>query len=143
MARKCTSSAVEIDVSEEQRWRDKLTPEEYRICREKGTEPPFSGEYYNNHADGRYRCKCCGAVLFQSGNKYDSGSGWPSFDRPAADGVVRREEDLSLGMRRVEVMCDNCGSHLGHVFEDGPRETTGERYCVNSLSLDFEADADG
>ena len=130
-------------MNEDQKWRDKLTPEEYRICREKGTEPPFSGLYYDNHADGRYRCKCCGAVLFESGDKYDSGSGWPSFDRPSADAVIRREEDLSHGMRRVEVMCGNCGSHLGHVFEDGPRETTGERYCINSLSLDFEAESDG
>ena len=130
-------------MSEDQKWRDKLTPEEYRICREKGTEPPFSGEYYHNHADGRYRCKCCGEVLFEAGDKYDSGSGWPSFDRPAADDVIRYEEDLSLGMRRVEVMCQRCGCHLGHVFDDGPRDTTGQRYCINSLSLDFEAETDG
>lgn len=130
-------------MSEKQNWRDKLSPEEYRVCREKGTEPPFSGEYYHNHAAGQYRCKCCGETLFHSGNKYDSGSGWPSFDQPAADDVIRYEEDRSLGMRRVEVMCDRCGSHLGHVFDDGPRETTGQRYCINSLSLDFEAETDG
>ncbi len=126
-------------MNDDERWREKLSAEEYRICREKGTEAPFSGEYYHNHATGKYRCKCCGEVLFDSGDKYESGSGWPSFDRPAADGAVRREEDFSLGMHRVEVMCEKCGCHLGHVFDDGPRDTTGQRYCINSLSLNFEA----
>ncbi len=125
-------------MNDDKQWRDKLSAEEYRVCREKGTEAPFSGEYYHNHRDGSYRCKCCGEVLFESGDKYDSGSGWPSFDRPANDGVIRYEQDDSLGMRRVEVMCERCGCHLGHVFDDGPRDSTGKRYCINSLSLNFE-----
>ncbi len=129
-------------MNDDERWRDRLSAEEYRVCREKGTEPPFSGEYYHNRESGRYLCKCCGEVLFESGDKYDSGSGWPSFDRPASDQVIRYEEDLSLGMRRVEVMCDRCGCHLGHVFDDGPGDTTGKRYCINSLSLNFEAAGD-
>jgi len=129
-------------MSDEQQWKDKLSTEEYRVCRQKGTEAPFSGEYYHNHQAGRYRCKCCGELLFESSNKYDSGSGWPSFDRPVSDQVIHYEEDTSLGMRRVEVSCEHCGCHLGHVFDDGPRESTGKRYCVNSLSLDFEAAAD-
>lgn len=129
-------------MNNDDQWRDKLSAEEYRVCRQKGTEPPFSGEYYNNHEAGRYLCKCCGEALFDSGDKYDSGCGWPSFDKPAADQVIRYEEDNSLGMRRVEVMCDRCGSHLGHVFDDGPMETTGKRYCINSLSLNFEASGD-
>lgn len=126
-------------MNDDEQWRGKLSAEEYRVCREKGTEPPLSGEYYHNHADGSYRCKCCGEVLFDSTHKYDSGSGWPSFYRPAGDQVIRYEEDNSLGMHRVEAMCDRCGSHLGHVFDDGPRDSTGKRYCINSLSLDFEA----
>ena len=121
-------------------WKDKLNAEEYYVCREKGTEPPFSGEYYNNHETGSYVCRCCGAPLFSSTNKYDSGSGWPSFDRSVSDTAIDYESDRSLGMVRTEIMCKNCGSHLGHVFEDGPRETTGQRYCVNSLSLKFEAE---
>jgi peptide-methionine (R)-S-oxide reductase len=129
-------------MTEEQQWKDKLSAEEYRVCRQKGTEAPFSGEYYQNHQAGRYLCKCCGELLFESSDKYDSGSGWPSFDRPASDQVIHYEEDSSLGMHRVEVSCDHCGCHLGHVFEDGPRESTGKRYCVNSLSLDFEAAGD-
>ena len=129
-------------MSEDEKWRDKLSAEEYRVCREKGTEPPFSGEYYHNHESGSYLCKCCGEVLFESADKYDSGSGWPSFDRPASEQVIRYEQDYSHGMQRVEVMCDRCGCHLGHVFDDGPRESTGKRYCINSLSLDFEAGGD-
>ncbi len=121
-------------------WKDKLSAEEYRICREKGTEPPFSGEYYNNHDAGSYLCRCCGEPLFSSTNKYDSGSGWPSFDRSVSDTAIDYESDHSLGMTRTEIMCKHCGSHLGHVFPDGPRETTGQRYCVNSLSLKFEAE---
>lgn len=126
-------------MSDDNQWRDKLSPEEYRICREKGTEPPFSGKYNDNKEAGRYLCKCCGEELFDAGNKFDSGSGWPSFDRPTSDQVIHHEEDASLGMRRVEVTCERCGCHLGHVFDDGPRESTGKRYCINSLSLDFEA----
>lgn len=124
------------------KWRDRLSAEEYRVCREKGTEAPFSGEYNDNKRAGSYRCKCCGEALFDSAAKFDSGSGWPSFDQPVADGTIRYEEDNSLGMRRVEIMCERCGCHLGHVFPDGPRETTGQRFCVNSLSLDFEARED-
>lgn len=122
----------------DEHWREKLNAEEYRICRQKGTEPPFSGKYYENKKAGSYLCKCCGEELFSSQSKYDSGSGWPSFDRPVKEEAIRYERDDSLGMSRVEIMCDKCGCHLGHVFEDGPRETTGQRYCVNSLSLDFK-----
>lgn len=125
-------------MNNEDPWREKLTPEEYRICRQKGTEHPYSGEYYNHKKDGRYVCKCCGEALFDSSSKYDSGSGWPSFDRPVNDDAIRYERDNSLGMMRVEIMCEKCGCHLGHVFEDGPRETTGQRFCVNSLSLNFK-----
>lgn len=129
-------------MNDDEQWRDKLSAEEYRVCREKGTEAPFSGEYYHNHASGRYLCKCCGEELFDSGDKYESGSGWPSFDRPASEQAVRLEQDASLGMARVEVICERCGCHLGHVFDDGPRESTGKRFCINSLSLDFEASGD-
>jgi len=129
-------------MSDDDKWRNKLSAEEYRVCREKGTEPPFSGEYNHNPRSGKYLCKYCGEALFASDDKYDSGSGWPSFDRPVTDQVIRYEEDSSLGMRRVEAMCDKCGCHLGHVFEDGPRDSTGKRYCINSLSLDFEAGED-
>ena len=129
-------------MSDDDKWRSKLSAEEYRVCREKGTEPPFSGEYNHNPRSGKYLCKCCGEALFASTDKYDSGSGWPSFDRPVTEQVIRYEEDSSIGMRRVEAMCDKCGCHLGHVFEDGPRDSTGKRYCINSLSLDFEASED-
>ncbi len=129
-------------MSDEQRWKDKLSDEEYRVCRQKGTEAPFSGEYYHNHQAGRYLCKCCGEALFESSDKYDSGSGWPSFDRPASDQVIHYEADSSLGMSRVDVSCERCGCHLGHVFDDGPSESTGKRYCVNSLALEFEGSGD-
>lgn len=127
-------------MKDNEHWKDKLTAEEYRICREKGTEPPFSGEYYNNHEAGSYVCRCCGEPLFSSEHKYDSGSGWPSFDRAVNESAIESESDRSLGMVRTEIMCQQCGCHLGHVFEDGPQETTGQRYCVNSLSLKFEAE---
>lgn len=125
-------------MTDEAQWRNNLSPEAYRVCREKGTEPPFSGEYNENHRSGNYRCKCCGEILFASKHKFDSGSGWPSFDRPSSAEAIRCDEDNSLGMRRVEASCEKCGCHLGHVFEDGPGDTTGQRFCINSLSLDFE-----
>ncbi len=115
----------------------RLTPEEFNITQEKGTEAPFTGIYWDNHDAGVYRCKVCGAALFKSENKYDSGSGWPSFDQ-AIPGATRQLIDDSHGMTRTEVTCANCGAHLGHMFEDGPKETTGQRFCMNSASLDLE-----
>jgi peptide-methionine (R)-S-oxide reductase len=117
-------------------WKEKLTPEQYSICRMKGTEPPFSGEYNNCKETGIYRCTCCGSNLFTSETKFDSGTGWPSFWKPVKDSI-QEETDASYGTLRVEVMCKNCGSHLGHVFHDGPNPT-GLRYCINSVSLKFE-----
>ncbi|HLG76754.1 MAG TPA: peptide-methionine (R)-S-oxide reductase MsrB [Ktedonobacteraceae bacterium] len=118
-------------------WREKLTPEQYRICRLKGTEPAFSGSLYYNHQDGMYECVACGQPLFSSDTKFESGSGWPSFDRPVDREHVELHEDNSFFMKRIEVTCKNCGAHLGHVFPDGPRETTGQRYCINSAALHF------
>jgi peptide-methionine (R)-S-oxide reductase len=121
----------------ETEWRAQLTPEQFHILREKGTERAFTGKLYNNHADGIYHCAACNAPLFKSETKYDSGSGWPSFFEPISPTAVELHEDASHGMRRVEVTCATCGSHLGHVFPDGPRPT-GERYCINSASLEFD-----
>ena len=120
-------------------WRATLTPEQYRVLREAGTEAPFSGELLSNKGDGTYRCAACGEPLFGSDAKYDSGSGWPSFTTPADDGSVAEHRDTSLGMARVEVRCAKCEGHLGHVFPDGPGPT-GLRYCINSASLAFDRD---
>jgi len=120
-----------------EQWRQQLTPEQYRIARDKGTEPAFTGKYYQTKEPGVYRCVCCGSELFSSEHKYDSGSGWPSFYQPLDPAAIKEERDLSHGMRRIEVMCEHCDAHLGHVFEDGP-EPTGLRYCINSVSLDLD-----
>jgi peptide-methionine (R)-S-oxide reductase len=133
-------------VKTDDEWRKVLTDEQYRVTRECGTEPPFTGKYYHFKGEGTYLCVACGNELFTSDTKYDSGSGWPSFWAPVSDGKISELKDKSLGMVRVEVRCSRCGAHLGHVFEDGPRPT-GLRYCINSAALDFapvkkEADGD-
>jgi peptide-methionine (R)-S-oxide reductase len=118
-------------------WRLQMTPEQFRVARQKGTERPFSGEYWDNTAAGTYRCVGCGTPLFESSTKFDAGCGWPSFYRPVAEENVAKQTDTAFGMQRTEVVCAACEAHLGHVFEDGP-EPTGLRYCMNSVSLKFE-----
>lgn len=123
----------------EKEWKQELSPEEYYVLRQKGTERPFTGKYNLHFEKGYYCCKACNAKLFKSGNKFESGCGWPSFDQ-AIEGAIEYVRDTSHGMIRTETLCANCGSHLGHVFDDGPRETTGQRYCINSVSIGFESE---
>ncbi len=120
-------------------WRARLSDDEFHVLRERGTERAFSGTFHDHHEDGIYRCAGCGAPLFDAAHKFESGTGWPSFDRAIEPGRVAREVDRSYGMLRTEVHCARCGGHLGHLFPDGPRETTGDRFCINSISLDFDA----
>ena len=122
----------------DEEWRERLTPEQYKILRKAGTEPAFSGEYNSTKEPGTFVCAGCGEPLFETDHKFDSGSGWPSFDRPIAEQSVSTETDKSFGMVRTEVRCAKCEGHLGHVFPDGPKDTTGARFCINSLALDFK-----
>jgi peptide-methionine (R)-S-oxide reductase len=122
----------------EDEWKKKLTPEQYRILREKGTEAPFTGEYHDSHEKGMFKCAACGQELFSSDTKFDSGTGWPSFTDPVNLQNIELRDDVSMGMRRTEVTCKRCGSHLGHLFDDGPADKGGKRYCINSACLLLE-----
>jgi peptide-methionine (R)-S-oxide reductase len=121
----------------DEEWRQQLSETEYEVCRSKGTEPAFSGEYFDTKDKGVYHCRCCGEPLFKSDAKYDSGTGWPSFYAPISNNIIREESDQALSRERTEIICNNCGAHLGHVFPDGP-QPTGLRYCVNSVSLKLD-----
>ena len=121
----------------DEEWRQQLSETEYEVCRSKGTEPAFSGEYFDTKDKGVYHCRCCGEPLFKSDAKYDSGTGWPSFYAPISSNIIREESDQTFSRERTEIICDNCGAHLGHVFPDGP-QPTGLRYCVNSVSLKLD-----
>ncbi len=138
---------TKLDKTEEE-WKEELTPEQYKVLREKGTEAPFSGKYWDEHSKGMYKCAACGAELFSSDTKFDSKTGWPSFCEPANTENVELRPDDSYGMRRTEVICKKCGSHLGHVFDDGPttmpdgRPASGKRFCINSAALDLEKETE-
>ncbi|AXY41162.1 peptide-methionine (R)-S-oxide reductase MsrB [Halomonas sp. JS92-SW72] len=129
---------TKIEKSEAE-WRQQLTPEQYRVTRQQGTEPPFSGDYRVSDEHGIYHCVCCNAPLFENEHKFDAGCGWPSFDRPLGQHSLEERQDSSHGMLRTEVVCARCDAHLGHVFPDGPPDTTGLRYCINSVAIDFHA----